>query len=280
MVIFSGDCASDPPLSATLRALACARADDLLLGLAALAPAKSKLRLAVRHDDAEKALREACARMGAAVEIARLPDAWPAPAQGPDARALVAASPRREVRRFVTVAGAVKEPAVMPVRGEATLIDLLAAAGGPVDDDWLPLVFAEGFALREREARWAGEPLVLALPAGHPLVRKLKTPLADWLVRAASACEGCSICSESCAHLRPHEVVWTLATLRDDGTRLTEAAACTGCGLCDAMCPSALSPRALVLDVSRSLPKPGLDVGLLVKRMGLGDYDREPLRKF
>jgi ferredoxin len=288
MVIFNGDCASDPPLSATLRALACARAEDVLLGLAALAPPKCKLQLTVRHEDAERALREACARLGGEVEIVRLPDAWPPPVQGPDARALVAASPRREVRRFVTVAGAVREPSVMPVRGEATLEELI---GAPLDDDWLPLVFADGFELREREAAWAGEPLVLALPAGHPLVRKCKTPLTDWLVRAASACEGCSICSQSCAHLHPHEVVWTLATARGDGTRLTEAAACTGCGLCDAMCPSALSPRALVMDVkkrlgptvSSSLRKempPGLDVTLLTQRLGLADYDREPLRKF
>jgi ferredoxin len=294
MVIFAGDCASDPPLGATLRALACARAEDVLLGLAALAPPKCKLQLTVRHPDAEAALAEAARRLAAAVEIVRLPDAWPPAANElPDARALVAASPLgKEARRFVTVAGAVKEPAVMPVRGEATLAELLAAAGGPVDDDWLPLVFGEGFELREREAAWAGEPLVLALPAAHPLARNRKTPLTDWLKRAASACEGCSICSESCAHLRPHEIVWTLATARDDGTRLTEALACTGCGLCDAMCPAALSPRALVVDarnrlraagasVSPSLRKlTGLDVKLLTQRLGLADYDREPLRKF
>jgi hypothetical protein len=295
MVIWSGDCASDPPLSATLRTLACARAEDVLLGLAALAPPKCKLQLTVRHADAERALRETAVRLGAVVEIVKLPDAWPPPLPpGPDARALVAASPlHKEARRFVTVAGAVREPAVMPVRGQASLQELLAAAGGPIDDDWLPLTFDEGFTLKEREAAWAGEPLVLALPAGHPLVRNCKTPLTDWLARAASACEGCSICSESCSHLRPHEVVWTLATGRDDGTKLTQTLACTGCGLCDAMCPAALSPRALVVDVrerlkraglektvSDGLRKPGLDVKLLVQRLGLADYDRDPLRKF
>jgi Pyruvate/2-oxoacid:ferredoxin oxidoreductase delta subunit len=294
------------------------RAEDVLLGLAALAPAKCKLQLTVRHDDAEAALQAAAERLQAQVEVVRLPDAWP-PASGPpdagaprpdasapwpDARALVAASPRRrDGARYVTVAGAVREPAVLPVRGEIAVADLVAGAA-PLDDDWLPLTFDAGIELGEREAMWGGEPLLLVLPARHPLVRKCKTPLTDWLARAASACEGCRICSEACGHLQPHELVWTLSTLRDDGMAPLAALACTGCGLCDAVCPSALSPRALVVDVrdrlramganvsdslrkesganvSDSLRKaaPGLDVKLLTQRLGLADYDREPLRK-
>jgi ferredoxin len=291
LVKVTGDCASDPPLSATLRAIACARPDDVLLGLAALSPPKEKLRIAVRHDDAETALREAALRAGAKVEIVRLPDAWPPLVDGPDARVLVAASPRRKDRaRYVTVAGAVRQPAVIPVRAEPTISDLVASADGPLDDDWLPLV---EHRLLDRDAPWAGEPLVTILPARHPLVRNARTPLADWLQRAASACEGCRICSESCGHLEPHEIMWTLTTLRDDGVRPLSALACTSCGLCDAMCPSALSPRALIADVRdrlRSLgaattgttphrSASGLDIDLLTRRLGLAEYDRSPLRK-
>jgi hypothetical protein len=286
-----GDCASDPPLSATLRAITCAHADDVLLGLAALAPPKEKLRIAVRHDDAEKALREAVARLDAAVEIVKLPDAWPPLVDGPDARVLLAASPRRrDNARHVTVAGAVRQPCVVPVRGEVTISELVAEAEGALDDDWLPLV---GQRLGDREAIWSGEPLIYVLSARHPLVRRLKTPLSDWLWRAASACEGCRICSDRCAHLEPHEIMWTLATLRDDGARPTAALNCTNCGLCDAMCPSALSPRALVADVRDRLralgaatpdttPRrsvTGLDIQLLTQRLGLAQYDRSPLRK-
>jgi NAD-dependent dihydropyrimidine dehydrogenase PreA subunit len=289
-----GDCASDPPLSATLRALACARADDVLLGLAALATAGEALRVVVRHFDAEAALREAAARLQAKVEIVRLPDAWPPNVAGPDARALVAASPRMRqnaAARFVTVAGAVREPVVLPMREEVTLAELVARAGGPLDDDWLPVV---EHRLCARDQAWGGEPLVLVLPARHPMVRRLKTPLGDQIARVMSACEGCRICSDACAHLAPHEVVWTIASLRDDGARPAAALACTGCGLCDAMCPSALSPRALVVDVRDRLRAAGaenkslsvnpnangLDVKLLIQRLGLADYDREPLRKF
>jgi ferredoxin len=303
-----GDCASDAPLSATLRALACARADDVLLGLGALAVARKaeQLRLVVRHFDAEAALRAAVERLSAKVEIVRLPDAWPPLVDGVDARVLVAASPaRKDSARYLTVAGAVRQPAVLPVRGEATLEALVSMAGGPLDDDWLPVV---DHRVAARDEVWGGEPLLLALPVTHPMVRRLRTPIADWLKRAASACEGCRICSESCAHLSPHEVVWTLATLRDDGVAPVAALACTGCGLCDAMCPSALSPRALVVEVRDRLKKGGppyvkvdigahesgrdpyvkvdigggangLEMGLLTRRLGLADYDREPLRK-
>src|SRR5262249_41386135 len=114
----TGDCASDPPLSATLRAVTCARADDVLLGLGALAVAAkgAKLRWVGGHFDAEEALREAAARLSACVEIVRLPDAWPPNVDGVDARVLVAASPsRRDQSRYLTVAGAVREPVVMPV---------------------------------------------------------------------------------------------------------------------------------------------------------------------
>jgi hypothetical protein len=316
--IFAGDCASDPPLGATLRALACAHAEDVLLGLAALAPPKCKLQLTVRHDDAEAELREAALRLEARVEIMRLPDAWPPRAAGPDARELVAASPRRPEgpsgggsgaggsgggsgggRRYLTVAGAVREPLVLVARGETPLAELADRAGGPVDEDWMPVAFdGAGPRLYDRDDAWAGEPLLVILPARHALVQKCKTPLTDWLVRAASACEGCRICSEACAHLEPHEVVWTLATGRDDGVALLETLACTGCALCDAVCPSALSPRALVVDarqrlraaganVSSSLRKTagthaaasGLDVKLLTQRLGLAEYDREPLRR-
>ena len=103
MNVLTGDCASDPPLSATLRALACARADDVLLGLGALAAARhaEKLRLVVRHFDAEAALLAAAERLSAKVEIVRLPDAWPPQVEGVDARVLVAASPRRGAPRAI-----------------------------------------------------------------------------------------------------------------------------------------------------------------------------------
>jgi Fe-S oxidoreductase len=56
---------------------------------------------------------------------------------------------------------------------------------------------------------------------------------------------------------------------RDDGTELAAAARCTRCGLCDALCPSALSPRALMRDVRERLRGGGVDGGAMALAVGL-----------
>lgn len=295
----AGDCAADPPLGHTARALAVARPDDVLYGLGALAlDGKARaMRLRVRHEDARAALAGAVARLGAQVTIEVLPDAWPPRpperARAVPAEVLVQAAAERRGRaapRFVTVHGEVAQPVVLAARADEPVAALVARAGGARVDDWVAVAGgAPSGRLVERDAP-AGVlgTLVLILPAGHEVVRRLKTPIADWLWRATSACEGCRACSEACARLEPHEVLCTLASLRDDGVGLAAALACTGCGVCDAVCPGSLSPRALVADVrdrmraldptvappARQKDAPGLDVELLLHRLGLKPYDR------
>jgi hypothetical protein len=295
MSALCGDAACDPPLGATARALAVARADDLVYGLGALALERGarQLSLRVRHDDAAAALARAVAKLQARVELVRLPDAWPPPPSDDavDAAALVGAADRargRPARAYVTVAGALEAPEVRAAPPDATVEELVARAR-PRDPDWVAVAGgAPAGRLVERNAAVGDASLVLVLPAGHPVVRRLRTPLSDWLWRAASACEGCRACSDACAALAPHEVVWTLSTMRDDGVGLAQALACTACGLCDAVCPSSLSPRALVADVRDRMRAigaagtatgagAGLDVGLLTLRLGLGDYALPPL---
>src|SRR5262245_27661323 len=122
MPLLVGDCASDPPLGMTLRALAVRRADDVVYGLGALAVGKkwARLELAARHDDAAAALREAIAQVEAKVEVRELPDAWPPPLAGSrDARALVEIADRlknRNISYYTTVAGAVHDPVVLALR--------------------------------------------------------------------------------------------------------------------------------------------------------------------
>jgi Na+-translocating ferredoxin:NAD+ oxidoreductase RnfC subunit len=299
-----GDCASDPPLGATARKLACGFADEVIYGLGLVAIArdgaatKSELAVWVRHDDAEAALRAAIARVGANVEVVRVADAWPASmVSGPpgagclkvDAVVLVAAADAargRAERRFVTVAGAVAAPAVLETTPEVRVDELVARAGGATDDAWVAVAGgAPAGRLVDRDACAAEVgSLVLVLPTGHPVVQRLRMSTGEWLQRAASACEGCRLCSDACpAGVRPHDVIWTLVSGRDDGVDLQQTAACTGCAICDVHCPAGLAPARLVGEVRdrMGLPAPpaiarrsGLDVDLLTLRLGLAPYTR------
>jgi ferredoxin len=296
-----GDCASDPPLGATQRALAAARADDVVYGLGAVALARGDrtMALAVADEAARAALQAAIERIGAQVELVGVPDAWPAVAAGVDDEVMPASllvAVRDEARgrdvATVSVVGAVHEPAVLACARTTTMAELAARAGGELDADWVPLAGgAPGGRLVDRDATLAdvGAPsTVLILPARHEHVRRARTTVGDWLWRAASACEGCRACSDACpAGLPAHALVATLATGRDDGTAPAAFIACTGCGVCDGACPAALSPRALGTDVRDRLARGGMTVGattskagldraLLTLRLGLGPYDRPP----
>ncbi|MGZ3425210.1 MAG: hypothetical protein ACXVCV_01115, partial [Polyangia bacterium] len=79
-----GDCASDPPLAATERALGAARAGDVVYGLGAVAVARGhrELALAVADEAARVALARAIAELGADVRLIDVADAWPAVAAG------------------------------------------------------------------------------------------------------------------------------------------------------------------------------------------------------
>lgn len=294
-----GDCASDPPLGATERALATARADDVVYGLGAAAVARGhrKLALAVADAEARKALARAIEAIGADVAILDVEAAWPAVSAGVKdevlpASVLVAIA---EAARgatgpapvAVSVVGAVQTPAVVQAAATATMSELVARVGGALDDDWVAIAGgapAGRLVARDATLAEAGAPsAVLVLPARHALVRRLRTTVGDWLWRAASACEGCRACGEACpSGLATHALVATLASGREvtvtapfDLARglspgsVSPFAACTGCGVCDAACPAALSPRALAVDVRDRLARGGVAAAATARRVGI-----------
>jgi electron transport complex protein RnfC len=272
------DLACDPPLSESARDIALTEGPAIVraLGAAMVAARAKRGVVAVRDAASEKSIQAALATAAGddvkGARVARVADVWPTTGierdvgcpdalvlDGEAALDLDSASfgtPRGAKR--ITVAGEVARPSV--IRGAATVEEAVAAAGGATVNAWVAL---DGGLLGGRAADREDRPrssLLMVLPAASPHVARARVSLGDWLRRAASACEGCRVCSEVCPvaldgrALAPHEILWTLVAGRDDGTRLAGAAACVGCGVCDVACPAAISPAALVGAVRERLP--------------------------
>jgi len=315
------DCASDAPLGATRRVLGTRYADEVLVGFGALVSdagvqRPSRLQALARHQDVADALTAAVLRLGVNVDVVQVAEAWPGTV-GTSAAALVQIADAlrgRPRRSYLTVAGAVEIPSVVAVSPDTPVTELVGLCGGASGDDWVAVAGgAPNGHLVPRDAL-AGDlgELVLILPTGHEVVRRLRTSLSVWLQRAASLCGGCQACSDACpekldgAELRPSDLVRALVA----GSMPSPSVwSCTGCGLCDALCPGELSPRALVEAVRSRLsdealalaaeaeqrrralaekarvplppgvmppwsPPHGLDLHLLTTRLGLAQYDR------
>jgi len=180
---------------------------------------------------------------------------------------------RSVLRRHVTVAGAVGEPAVLIVPLGTAMSDLVAACGGSPDAGWVP--WRNGVLGGER-VDW-GDVVdldtrgLVVLPHDHGLVRRATTPVADELRRALSACVNCRVCTEACpiqlngGELRPHLVMlgvaasWQASTLAADGATLA-VLECLECDLCSVLCPSTLRPGVVMRELARRLRQRGVEL--------------------
>ena len=273
------DLANDPPLGRSLAAIAVEESARVVAGIGA-AMIASRARsgvIAVGDAAAHKAIDAALREAGSTtVRVERVPDVYPTRGLDRDlgchyawildgerlldleaAAFATARAPRR-----VTVAGAVRTPSVVSVPAGAPLAieQLVAACGGATVEPWLPL---DGGAWSGRLADPEAPPataLVLVLAADHALVQRARVSVEDQLRRAASACEGCRLCTDACpvyldgSALAPHQIVASLAQGLDGLAHLAGAAACIHCGVCDATCPATIIPAALVAAVKSRLP--------------------------
>ena len=263
-----GDCAADPPLSQSARALALWHGKTLVLGLGALglAAGGAALTLVAREaavaDELRRRLSEA---LMTTVRVERVPPTWPSrPAQ------VLALDPRRSwvvpaelldragsalqgqpAHALITVAGAVARPQVVTLHPGQTPEELLRLCGGATTSAWVPL---GGWPVRRCEPDQPlppGESLLLVLPAGHSLVLRLRDAAPP--AALTSGCAGCALCTQACpsadAALRPH--LWMAGLAPRESTT-----ACSGCGACDAVCPSGLLPGLWTQRAAAGLPPP------------------------
>jgi Na+-translocating ferredoxin:NAD+ oxidoreductase RnfC subunit len=180
-----------------------------------------------------------------------------------------AADGRPVIRKFLTVAGAVRTPMTLAAPVGTSLAECLAAAGGAATDD--PVLCLGGMMMGETTDR-LDTPVtktttgVIVLPRGHPVVqRKLQPPTVQARI-GKSACDQCRYCTEYCPRfllgyaVEPHQVMRGLGFIgAADGTRWNDwAALCCACGLCTLFaCPEQLFPKEACDDAKTGLRAAG-----------------------
>jgi Na+-translocating ferredoxin:NAD+ oxidoreductase RnfC subunit len=157
-------------------------------------------------------------------------------------------------RKFVSIAGAVKQPKSFWVPIGTSFRDVIAIAGGASVPDFA--FFISGlmmgtlsFNLDDVVTKTTGG--LIVLPRDHYMVTRRERPLESMHRIGKSACDQCSYCTEFCPRyllgyeVMPHKVMRSLgftATGKEIWNQMAEL--CCACGLCTLYaCPEDLYPK-------------------------------------
>ncbi len=218
-------------------------------------------------------------------------------------------------RKYLTVAGAVRQPFSGAVPVGVSFRELIALAGGTPAGEVALLV---GGAMMGRLTRNLDECVekttggLIVLPADHSLVLRKERPETSMHRIGKSACDQCSYCTELCPryllgyHVEPHKVMRSLGfSLSGEDFWNQMGLLCCECSLCTLYaCPEDLYPREAcqqskrqirlkgLLDQARAAvtadpPKPHplhesrrIPLRQLIQRLGLASYDAPaPMRQ-
>jgi len=167
--------------------------------------------------------------------------------------ALNIARKRPVTRKFLTVAGAVREPVSVEVPIGVTFADCIALAGGATVDRPAVLV---GGAMMGRLAGSLDEPVtkttggLIVLDESHPLIRRYRNAWPTIRRIGAAACDQCSFCTELCPRyllghpIEPHKAMRSLGFSLAGEANVVGTLFCCECNLCSLYsCPEDLDPK-------------------------------------
>lgn len=215
---------------------------------------------------------------------------------------------RPVIEKYLTVAGAVRQPVTLRVPVGITFGECVALAGGATVDN--PRLISGGAmmgALAEPE-----DPLtktcggLLVLPDDHVVVRRYAAPWKTIARIGASACDQCSFCTEFCPRyllghpIEPHKAMRALGFLENREPQIIGTQFCCECNLCTMIaCPEDLDPKSVCTHNKRNLAASGrkwetgahpyraelhldnrrVPTSRLIRKLGLHNYRNEgPLR--
>jgi len=173
------------------------------------------------------------------------------------------------IRKFVSIAGAVREPKAFWVPVGTPFRDLIELAGGAAAAEIG--LFVSGIMMG-RLSFDLDEPVtkttagLIALPRDHYLVQRKERPEEAMHRIGKSACDQCSYCTEFCPRyllgyeVLPHKVMRSLGfTMAGSDLWNQSAELCCACGLCTLYaCPEDLYPKEACDRAKRDMRSAGI----------------------
>ena len=165
---------------------------------------------------------------------------------------------RPVTHKYLTVAGAVRDPVTLRAPIGTPVGDLIAAAGGPTLPQFAVL---HGGVMMAQLASSIEEPVtkttggVVVLPATHPLVRRHSQEWPAVARIGRSACDQCRFCTELCPRyllghpIEPHRAMQSLGFSAPGDALVAGTLYCCECNLCTLYaCPEDLDPRRVCVE--------------------------------
>ncbi len=171
--------------------------------------------------------------------------------------------------KFVSVAGAVREPKAFWIPVGTSFRELIALAGGATVEEFG--IFVSGIMMGTLtfdpdEVVTKTTAGLIVLPKDHPLVRRKSLPAEAQNRIGKSACDQCSYCTEFCPRyllgyeVMPHKVMRSLGfTLTGSRNWNQWGQLCCACGLCTLYaCPEDLYPKEACDQAKQDLREAGI----------------------
>ncbi len=197
-------------------------------------------------------------------------------------------------RKYLTIAGAVKNPMTVEIPIGVTLQTLIDAAGGLSFYDDEPAAL-DGGAMMGKVVTDLASPVTklsggyIILPKSNKLVYRKSMPKRQSDRIGKSACDQCTYCTEYCPRyllgykIEPHKV---MRSLQFEGEKRdywsTHATLCCECNICSLYaCPEDLEPRDACVYSKRALKAKGFkwEQTEPVKEHPMKEYRRVPTKK-
>jgi Na+-translocating ferredoxin:NAD+ oxidoreductase RnfC subunit len=167
------------------------------------------------------------------------------------------------IEKFLSVAGAVKEPVTLRVPIGATLAQCVAAAGGPTVPDANYIVGGVMMGWLEPNRDYLVDKTtggVIVLPDDHVVVRRRRQDWPQVARIGRSACDQCSFCTELCPRwllghpIEPHAAMRSLGFNQVGEANVRGTQFCCECNLCSLYsCPEDLDPKNVCTQNKRRL---------------------------